>query len=123
MAKRTKTATEQLQEHVNTCAKEYEHWKALRTDGGTDPNWSDGVNLNLVRTHIICAKKEIRRTCDKFKLVIPAIYFRALPPVMPVDFFVMDGKNYNPQRIERIRNLRGKEDESPQKAPVQLRLF
>ncbi len=78
MAKRTKTATKQLQEHVNTCAKEYEHWNALRTDGGTDPNWSDGINLNLVRTHIVCAKKEIRRTCDKFKLVVPCDLFQSV---------------------------------------------
>lgn len=134
MAKRTKSGTEQLQEHVDTCVKEYTHWKSLRTDGGTDPNWSDGVNLNLVRTHIICAKGQIRRTCDKFKLVIPAIYFKALPPVMSNDFFVTDGKNYNPKRVERIKNLRGQESvkiasESDAKselhktAPAQLTLF
>ena len=123
MAKLPKTGVEELQKHVTACAKEYEHWKTLRTNGGTDPNWSDGVNLNLVRTHIVCAKKEIRRTCDKFKLVVPAIYFRALPPVMSVDFFVTDGKNYNPRRVERIRKLRGNEDESPKTAPVQLKLF
>lgn len=134
MPKRTKTAVEELQEHVDACSEEYEQWKSLRTDGGTDPNLRDGENLNLIRTHIICAKEQIRRTCDKFKLVIPAIYFRALPPTMPDDFFVTDGKNYNPQRIERIRNLRGQDFATPaskpatkrhqdKKGPVQLTLF
>lgn len=42
---------------------------------------------------------------------------------MSVDFFVTDGKNYNPQRVERIRKLRGNEDESLKTAPVQLKLF
>ena len=119
MSKLPKTGVEELQKHVAACSKEYEHWKALRTDGGTDPNWSDGVNLNLVRTHIICAKKEIRRTCDKFGLTIPAIYYRPLPPEMPADFFVTNGKNSDPQRIARIMNLRGDDELKP----VQLSLF
>ena len=81
------------------------------------------MNLNLVRGHIICAKGQIRRTCDNFGLVIPAIYYRPLPPEMPADFFVTDGKNYNPKRIARIMNLRGKPDDDGEEKPVQLSLF
>ena len=127
MAKRKLTPAEQLQHHVDECVKRYAHWEAERRDGCVDPNWADGTNLNLVRGHIICAKKKIRHTCEEFGLVIPAIYFRALPPVMPDDFFVTDGKNYNPQRAKRIKSLRGvPESEQTDKrevVAVQLSLF
>ena len=120
MAKRKLTPAQELREHVNKLAERYSHWEKERRDGCVDPNWSDGVNLNLMRNHIINFKRQIRRTCDNFNLPIPAIYFKALPPEMPADFFVMDGKNYNPNRVSRIMNLRGTESEPK---PVQLTLF
>ena len=116
MAKRKLTPAQKLREHVNKLAERYAHWEQERRDGCVDPNWSDGVNLNLV----INFKRQIRRTCDNFNLPIPAIYFKALPPEMPADFFVTDGKNYNPNRVSRIMNLRGTESEPK---PVQLTLF
>lgn len=120
MAKRKPTPAEQLREHVDRLTERYAHWEAERKEGCVAPNWSDGVNLNLVRNHIISEKRQICVTCDKFGLIVPAIYFRPLPPVMSADFFAT-GKNYNPQRIERISNLRdNKEDEQK---PMQLSLF
>ena len=119
MAKRKLTPVQELREQVNRLAERYAHWEQERRDGCVDPNWSDGVNLNLVRNHIINFKRQIRRTCDNFNLPMPAIYYRALPPEMPADFFVTDGKNYNPKRVARIMNLRGEDELSP----VQLSLF
>ncbi len=119
MAKRKLTPAQELREYVNRLAERYAHWEEERREGCVDPNWSDGVNLNLVRNHIINFKRQIRLTCDKFCLTIPAIYYRPLPPEMPADFFVTDGKNYNSHRIERIRNLRG----ASESKPVQLTLF
>lgn len=119
MAKRKLTPVQELREQVNRLAERYTHWEQERRDGCVDPNWSDGVNLNLVRNHIINFKRQIRRTCDNFNLPMPAIYYRALPPEMPTDFFVTNGKNYNPKRVARILNLRGEDELSP----VQLSLF
>ena len=31
----------------------YKHWDDLKKNGCSDPAWPDGVNLNLVRNHII----------------------------------------------------------------------
>ena len=121
MAKRKLTPNQQLQQYIKECAERYDHWTRERKDGTVDPNWSDGVNLNLVRNHIINFKRQIRRTCDKFGLTIPSIYYRPLPPEMPADFFVTNGKNYNPQRIARILGLRGGSEDNPK--PVQLTLF
>ena len=32
---------------------EYKHWDDLKKNGCSDPAWPDGVNLNLVRNHIM----------------------------------------------------------------------
>ncbi|MBQ4494264.1 MAG: hypothetical protein II968_00700 [Selenomonadaceae bacterium] len=129
MAKRKLTPAQELQQYVDRLNKSFAHWEKERRNGCVDPNWSDGVNLNLVRGHIIAEKRNISRTCNEFSLTIPAIYYRPLPPEMPADFFVTDGKNYNPQRIARIMNLRGlfdkkeTEEEESKSVPVQLTLF
>ena len=35
------------------------HWHNLRANGCNDPFWPDGVNLNLVRNHIIYGLQQI----------------------------------------------------------------
>ena len=127
MAKRKLTHAQELREHVNRLAERYAHWEQERRDGCVDPNWSDGVNLNLVRNHIINFKRQIRHTCEEYGLTIPAIYYRPLPPLMSADFFVADGKNYDPQRVARLTNLRSnpaKEQPAKREATtIQLSLF
>ncbi len=122
MAKRKLMPAQELQQHIDRLAERYARWERERRDGCLDPFWSDGDNLNLVRNHIRYEKQQIRLTCDKFALTIPAIYYRPLPPEMPRDFF-STGKNYNPQRIARILNPHGKPDNDREAKPVQLTLF
>lgn len=40
--------------------KELERWNAIRKNGSNDPLWPDGVNLNLVRNHIIYANRHLK---------------------------------------------------------------
>ena len=40
--------------------KELERWNAIRKNGSNDPFWPDGVNLNLVRNHIIYANRHLK---------------------------------------------------------------
>lgn len=40
--------------------KELERWNAIRKNGSNDPFWPDGVNLNLVRNHIIYANRRLK---------------------------------------------------------------
>lgn len=40
--------------------KELERWNAIRKNGSNDPLWPDGVNLNLVRNHIIYANRRLK---------------------------------------------------------------
>ena len=41
--------------------KSYQNWEYLSHFGGHDPGWPDGVNMNLVRNHIIYEKENAYR--------------------------------------------------------------
>lgn len=56
----------------------YAQWQQLYLDGGNDPFWPDGVNLNLVRNHIIYFKEQIEETCPLY--MADELYQRELPP-------------------------------------------
>ena len=64
--------------------KEFECWEKLKNYGGSDPFWSDGLNMNLVRNHIIYYKNEIKK--NYLEKDYPAIYFRETPPEMDNDY-------------------------------------
>lgn len=49
-----KMTREQKLDHLNEeVRKAQAHWKEVYTNGCSDPFWPDGVNLNLIRNHII----------------------------------------------------------------------
>ncbi|MGF7145322.1 hypothetical protein HNQ56_003763 [Anaerotaenia torta] len=52
MKKEKPSLEEQLQER-------YDHWNYLYSHGGSDPFWSDGCNMLLVRNHIISIKRQM----------------------------------------------------------------
>jgi len=60
--------------------REYEHWEYLKEHGGSDPNFDDGVNMNLTRNHIIYYKHEMEDLYGEDRSKYPEVYFRELPP-------------------------------------------
>lgn len=96
---------EQLQALVAQCNERYDRWNYLRENGGSDPFWSDGVNLNLIRNHICHYKREIKALCEQYNLVIPSVCFRPMPPEMPNDFYVTTGKWYTKRMKLKNRTL------------------
>lgn len=56
----------------------YVRWNALKEEGGTDPFWPDGANMNLVRNHILW----FRKRCEEFLSTeeYPEEYYQDLPP-------------------------------------------
>ena len=54
MARKQRSRKEQLAEVIR---ESHEQWKRLWENGGNDPFWTDGVNLNLVRNHIIYGRR------------------------------------------------------------------
>ena len=57
----TKTKTNRKEQLAEVLRESHDLWKRLRQNGGNDPFWTDGVNLNLVRNHIIYG----RRLCEE----------------------------------------------------------
>ena len=55
----------------------YARWEYMYENGCTDPFYEDGVNLNLVRNHIICYKGMLEKENSLFGL--PDVYYRDLP--------------------------------------------
>lgn len=56
----------------------FDHWDNININGGSDPSWADGVNMNLVRNHILHGKREIEENIGG--LAYPEIYYRETPP-------------------------------------------
>lgn len=58
----------------------FARWNHIYQEGAGDPFWEDGLNLGLVRNHIIYAKKQ----CEEELLPeqYPPEYYLELPPVV-----------------------------------------
>ena len=55
-----------------------ERWADLYENGGSDPFWPDGVNLNLVRNHILWYRHQIEEHLSPENY--PECYHRPIPP-------------------------------------------
>lgn len=66
--------------------KDYQRWFALLKQGGHDPTYTDGVNMDLVRRHIIIDKKYLE---DKEK---PEEYGWPLPMEVPRSYMARAGQ-------------------------------
>lgn len=65
--------------------KSYAEWDELFKNGGSDPFWTDGVNLELVRNHIIYCKKMLAEQ-ENSLFGLPDIYYRELPPEVDCNY-------------------------------------
>lgn len=66
------------QDYASELEKSFEHWQYLKEHGGSDPSYSDGVNMNLVRNHILYYKHQIEKSMPEKDY--PQIYFCKTPP-------------------------------------------
>jgi hypothetical protein len=57
-----------------------EQWRHLHKKGGTDPFYSDGSNMNIVREQIIHAQVHLRELCKTEKVRRCPIEARLKPP-------------------------------------------
>ncbi len=64
--------------------KSFERWEYLKEHGGSDPSYSDGVNMNLVRNHILYFKHKIESGMSEKDY--PQIYFCKTPPETDRDY-------------------------------------
>lgn len=109
MAKKQRSRKEQLAEVIR---ESHEQWKRLWENGGSDPFWTDGVNLNLVRNHIIYG----RRLCEEELQEgdYPEEYYLPLPEKVPPNYMV---------KGDEIRRKASELMQSIKKSPDYIGLF
>lgn len=58
--------------------KELAHWKDLNENGGSDPFYEDGINMELTRNHIIWYRRKCEEELDPDHY--PEEYYLEIPP-------------------------------------------
>lgn len=90
--------TEDLANEVFCTDVQDKHWDDLKKNGCSDPAWPDGVNLNLVRNHIIYWYRLLRERTNQtvqlsmFDAGMDLRNERPLPPEVPDRYMVPTGK-------------------------------
>ena len=83
-----KTTDEQMiSDLIKSLKESFAHWSEIKENGTRDPFWPDGVNLNIVRNHILNYKEEIERL-SAGQLFPPddPILSESVPPEMPPEW-------------------------------------
>lgn len=84
----------------------FQRWENLLHQGGQDPFATDGIDMNLVRNHIIADKQQIEKLFTDKK---PDIYLRPTPDVMP-DTYMAKAEEIWYGAIEILRGCRTDEN-------------
>lgn len=92
----------QLSHLTRELTANFDRWDHLYKHGGQDPFYEDGVNLNLVRNHILYDKNAMKELIaadsdelNLFALSYPDIYYRETPPKVPYNYMA------NPDEIRK----------------------
>lgn len=102
-----KSPENQFEELKTALYSDYERWKDIYENGCSDPCWSDGSNLELVRNHILYDKQALSDFCMFHNIsfiCLPDEFFFPEPPIMPKDFM-----GNSREIVCRLRNRCGRE--------------
>lgn len=88
----------------------YRRWRDVYLNGSSDPFWEDGCNLELVRNHIIYAKKQIEQVLKDNYFLYPDAYFYPVPDHVDHKFMAVD--RYITCRREVLKSTRTQPYES-----------
>ncbi len=92
-------AAKELQKIIGGIEESYKRWDNIFKNGCNDPSFPDGVNLNLIRNHIIYFKQLIEDICNSEGFDYPGVYYKILPPL------VKDNYMANLDQTDRVRRL------------------
>ena len=97
--KSAKNPVAELDQAVLEFHKSAERWRTIRTEGCGDPFWPDGLNMNLVRNHMIYYKRQMIELCEEYGMIQPEEIYGQLPPAVPDNLWTSPT---NTDRHERI---------------------
>ena len=83
----------------NRIIERYSRWKSIFDTGCSDPFWSDGVNINLVRNHIAYEKHRVEEELKDNYIAYPESYFYPDPVELPNDFIAVDRKILSEDKV------------------------
>ena len=78
-------------------------WKQHKQNGCNDPGWPDGVNMNLLRNHLISYKRQIKELCAEHNLPLPKEAFLSDLPYTDQNYFAKPDS----ERAQRIMSRPG----------------
>ena len=106
---KSKRSNPNIEALIQSIEDSYASWERYMTEGGSDPFWADGVNMNLICNHIISYRKQLEEMCVNGER--PDILNRELPPEMPDNYMA---------RADEIREAAGKTLEVYKSNPTYL---
>lgn len=105
----------------------YAEWDKLFTEGGSDPFYTDGVNLELVRNHIIYYKEQLAKQ-ENSLFGLPDIYYRELPPEVDCNYMarpdeIRENARKAMEIIDADENLKFVREQAPSLSDAQYKQF
>lgn len=71
-------------DYATALENSFARWDYIHEHGCSDPFWADGVNMNLVRNHIMYYKQQLSEEATLF--LLPEAYYREVPPEVDNNF-------------------------------------
>lgn len=107
--------------------KSYAEWNEVFTKGGSDPFWTDGVNLELVRNHIIYYKEQLAKQ-ENSLIGLPDAYYRDLPPEVDCNYMarpdeIRENARKAMEIIDADENLKFVREQEPSLSVEQYKQF
>ena len=104
--------------------KSFARWDFIRENGCSDPFWTDGVNMNLVRNHIIFYKQKLSEETTVF--LLPEAFYRETPPLLDNDYMaradeIRQNAARSMQKIDEDENLKFVREQSANLTEKQLK--
>lgn len=85
----TEEEAAELQRLLAELERKHERHAHILKHGTIHPFWHDSMNLNLVRSHILAAKRAITALCESKGIPVPEAVNRPTPPEYPPEFCVV----------------------------------
>lgn len=105
----------------------FARWDEVFTKGGSDPFWTDGVNLNLVRNQILYYKEQLAKQ-ENSLFGLPDIYYRETPPEVDCNYMarpdeIRENARKAMEIIDADENLKFIREQVPSLSEAQLKQF
>lgn len=113
--KQNKKIEVQIEEYRSGARTSIDQWRYIAENGCSDPSWPDGVNMNLIRNHLIYYKQKIREVCEENGFDLPIEAFFPDLPYVDANYFALP-KSERAKRIMNYPSWRCRQQEQPQPA-------